>query len=79
MTLYPNPTTGMVYWRGVPEGEPVSVRAVDALGRLRFSLPSGESRGGADLSALPDGLHFVLLTGREGQVFGSKAVVLAKK
>ncbi|MEQ1746347.1 MAG: PKD domain-containing protein, partial [Saprospiraceae bacterium] len=32
VTLWPNPTTGMVQWSGVPEGEPVTVRVFDLLG-----------------------------------------------
>ncbi|MBK9336472.1 MAG: PKD domain-containing protein [Lewinellaceae bacterium] len=80
VTLYPNPTTGMVYWRGVPEGEPVTVRVFDALGRLRYNSPSfGGGGGEADLGALEDGLYFAVLSGRNGEVLVSKAVVLAKK
>jgi hypothetical protein len=74
--LWPNPTTGMVYWSGVPEGEPVTVRVVDALGRLRLERHTTEHQ--ADLSALEDGLYFTVLVGRDGQVWASKTVVLAK-
>ncbi len=84
VTLWPNPTTGMVFWSGVPEGEPVTVRVFDALGRLRYTSPSfgegwGEAGASVDLGHLADGLYFVTLLGRDGQVFGSKVVVLAKK
>jgi len=77
VVLWPNPTTGMVYWSGVLEGEPVSVRVVDALGRVR--LERDVSGNQVDMGVLGDGLYFVTLLDREGQVFGARAVVLAKK
>ncbi|MBK8965907.1 MAG: T9SS type A sorting domain-containing protein [Lewinellaceae bacterium] len=36
MTLWPNPTTGMIYWKGIPENQAVTVQVFDALGRLRL-------------------------------------------
>ncbi|MFN0175929.1 MAG: PKD domain-containing protein [Saprospiraceae bacterium] len=76
--LFPNPTTGIVQWSGLPEGESTTVRVHDAIGRLCFEQETTESR--ADLGGLPDGVYFVTLRlGGNGGLVAAKAVVLAKK
>jgi PKD repeat protein len=75
--LFPNPTTGLVQWSGLSEGESTTVRVTDALGRLCFERETTEGR--ADLGGLPDGVYFVTLRlGGNGGVVAAKVVVLAK-
>ena len=75
--LFPNPTTGLVQWSGLSEGESTTVRVTDALGRLCFEQETKESR--ADLGGLPDGVYFVTLRLRgNGGLVAAKVVVLTK-
>lgn len=77
MVLYPNPTSGLLQWGGLPEGEPINIRVHDALGRLCFERET--SGASADLGGLPEGVYFVTLMGENGRTVAAKAVVLAKK
>lgn len=74
--MYPNPTSGLVHWSGMPEGKSTTIRVHDALGRLCFERETSEAS--VDLSGLPDGVYFVALMGGEGGVVASKVVVLAR-
>jgi hypothetical protein len=75
--LFPNPTTGLVQWSGLSEGESTTVRVTDALGRLCFEQETTESR--ADLGGLPDGVYFVTLRLRgNGGLVAAKVVILVK-
>ncbi|MFN8303446.1 MAG: PKD domain-containing protein [Saprospiraceae bacterium] len=74
--LWPNPTTGELRWRGLPEGEGVTVRVFDALGRLAAERETPE--GFIRLDGLPAGLYQVLLTDERGKMLGGGAVVVAE-
>ena len=74
--LWPNPTTGELRWRGLPEGEAVTVRVFDALGRLAAERETPE--GFIRLDGLPAGLYQVLLTDGRGKMLGGGAVVVAE-
>ena len=76
MALYPNPTTGELRWRGLPEGEAVTVRVFDVLGRLAAEQETRE--GFIRLDGLPAGLYQTLLTDEHGKMLGGGAVVLEK-
>lgn len=65
-TVYPNPTTGLVYLSGVwPQGTQVQV--MDALGRLYAQVPVSLSQRTVDLSGLPAGPYQLLLTSTESR------------
>jgi len=54
VALYPNPTTGQVFWSGVGE-QVVVLRVFNALGQLQAEQTA--SGNNADLSRLPNGLY----------------------
>jgi hypothetical protein len=54
--FYPNPTTGVVQWSGLPESEQVAVRVFDALGRLCLQQTTSETS--IDANILPAGFYF---------------------
>ncbi len=76
VTLWPNPTTGIIYWSGVPENNPVTVRVFDALGRLRLEQQAVGNQ--VDLGALENGVYFVTLLGQDGRVGASKTIILSE-
>ncbi|MBV6438997.1 MAG: hypothetical protein EPGJADBJ_00627 [Saprospiraceae bacterium] len=73
--LYPNPTTGEVRWSGLPEGEVVTVRVYDALGRPALERRTSESW--IDAGELPEGAYFLTFMDEKGLVFVSKLLVLS--
>lgn len=77
VVMYPNPTTGILQWSNLPEGESTTVRVQDALGRVCVERETLEAI--IDLSGLPDGVYFVALIGKDGLCLTSKALILAKK
>ncbi|MDO8969783.1 MAG: T9SS type A sorting domain-containing protein [Saprospiraceae bacterium] len=74
--FYPNPTTGLLQWSGLPEGTVLGLR-VDALGRL--CLERENPTESVDISVLPDGLYHVTLLGANGRILTAKRLVLAKR
>ena len=77
VVLFPNPTSGQISWTGLPEGERVTIRIHDALGRLCFE--SAKSEHSVNLEMLQDGLYFLSLLKENGQCLITKPMILAKK
>ena len=75
--FYPNPTTGLLQWSGLPEGAVLGLRVHDALGRL--CLERENPTDSVDISVLPDGLYHVTLLGANGRILTAKRLVLAKR
>ncbi|MFN0175926.1 MAG: PKD domain-containing protein [Saprospiraceae bacterium] len=79
VVMYPNPTTGILQWSGLPpstRGESTNVKVHDALGRLCLVRETSEAN--VDLSGLPNGVYFVTLMGEKRGVVASKVVVLER-
>lgn len=66
ITVYPNPTQGLIHIKG---SETIQVTGVDMAGRLVLLIDrEGEIIEEADLSSLPSGIYFITLT----DVYGKK-------
>jgi hypothetical protein len=76
IVFYPNPSTGLLQWSGLPEGAVLGLRVHDALGRL--CLERENPTDSADISFLPDGLYQVTLLDKQGGVIAAGRVVLAR-
>ncbi len=64
VVLWPNPTTGVLYWRGLPEGERVTVEVYNSLGQLQLRQTTAQAL--VDLSGLSAGYYQIrLLTERQ--------------
>jgi len=77
IVFYPNPTSGLLQWSGLPEGAVLGLRVHDALGRL--CLERENPTDSVDISVLPDGLYHVTLLGANGRILTAKRLVLAKR
>ncbi len=75
--IFPNPSFGQISWMGIPQGESISVRVFDALGRLYLELVTTEN--GVDLQNLTEGFYYVALFKENGQCLTTKTVIFAKK
>ena len=75
--IFPNPSTGLFYWKGHSDQNPISVRVHDVLGKLIFEQDCTD--GFVDLNGHPDGLYFVSLFGTQAQVLGTQVVLIVKK
>lgn len=75
--IFPNPTTGILYWSEIADDTQTTVRIHNLLGKLISEKKS--AKGYTDLGELPNGLYFITLLGEKGQYLTTKAVILAKK
>ena len=75
--IFPNPSTGILYWTGIADDAQTTVRIHDLLGNL--IREQGDANGAVDLGGVPDGLYFVSLFRPDGQWVTTKAVMLTKK
>lgn len=75
--VWPNPTTGEIYWEGLPEGERANVRVYNMLGILQLS--GAQLEGNLDMSSLSDGVYWVQFLAPGGQIWGLKCVQLFKE
>ena len=74
--LYPNPTTGQVYWVGTGE-QSVQVRVFNALGQVIANLTS--TNGYASLDHLPQGLYHIQLLSFENNILATSKLQLVKR
>jgi len=75
LRVFPNPTTGLVYWSPIHEETRICVH--DLMGKI--ILEQEDKNSVVDLGKFPDGLYFVTLFGTDGHWLTTKAVMLAKK
>jgi hypothetical protein len=75
--VWPNPTTGAIYWTGLPEGEAVLVRLYNSLGMLM--LEEKTRAGRIDLGHLPESVYWLQLLSEQGQIVAHKGVFLTKQ
>ena len=75
ITLYPNPTTGLLQWTGT-EGQVVTFQVFDQLGVLVKEQKADNPQ--VDLSLLPNGLYFVRMTSSDGTLLVDQKVLLMK-
>jgi hypothetical protein len=76
VVLYPNPTTGQVYWKGT-SNQPVTVRVFNATGQLVMEVAN--SNGYANLERLPEGLYQVQLMLQDNTILATqKLQILAR-
>ena len=73
--IFPNPTTGLVYWSPIHEETRICV--YDLMGKI--ILEQEDKNSVVDLGKFPDGLYFITLFSPDGHRLTSKAVMLAKK
>jgi hypothetical protein len=73
--LFPNPSTGQVYWRGTG-GQTVRIRVYNAYGQQLADMYS--TSGFANLEHLPDGLHLVQLLSLDNHLLASRKLHLIK-
>jgi hypothetical protein len=76
ITLFPNPTTGIVSWEGTG-GEVVLLRVFNALGQLLTERIVEDSR--VDLSLLQDGLYYVqMISQRDNTLLTNQTLIITK-
>lgn len=75
--IFPNPTTGLLYWSGINENAQAKLRIHDLMGNL--ILEREGTNGVADLGKFQEGFYFVTVFGADGDWLVTKAVLLAKK
>lgn len=75
VVLFPNPSTGQVYWRGTGD-QPVRVRVFNAYGQQLADMFS--KTGFANLEHLPDGLHLVQLFSLDNHLLATRKLHLIK-
>jgi hypothetical protein len=73
--IFPNPTTGLVYWSPIHEETRICV--YDLMGKI--ILEQEDKNSVVDLGKFPDGLYFITLFSPDGHRLTSKAVMLTKK
>ena len=71
--VFPNPTTGHIYWTGL-EGQIVTARVFNMLGQQ--VAERSRTAGNFDLSALPAGIYQLFLSTPDNAVFTSKRIVI---
>jgi PKD domain len=71
LQFYPNPSTGVVHWKGA---DAARVKVYEALGNLALSVDAPGGR--ADLASLPKGMYFLQLFDAEGRLLGTGKVGL---
>jgi hypothetical protein len=69
LTVYPNPTSGLVYISGI-ELEAPEVQVFDLTGRILLF----ERETTLNLSGYPDGIYFLRITTNNGEIFTKKVV-----
>jgi len=74
ISIYPNPTTGMIYID--PVNRDVQVEVLDLMGRLVLQTDLSD-KGGVDLASLSDGTYYVRIKDEEA-VLSTKKVVLIR-
>lgn len=75
--LFPNPTQGQLYWRGLPVGTNVRIRMYDTLGQLRVDQQANDQH--LDLGSFTEGLYLVQLFSAENTLLVSQNVVVARR
>jgi len=75
--IFPNPTTGIIQWRGIADDTQTTVRIHNLLGKMISEKKSSD--GYTYLEEVPDGLYFITLFGEKGHFLTTKAVILTKK
>jgi hypothetical protein len=69
IVLYPNPTTGQVYWTGTDD-QPIRIRAFNALGQQLAEVVS--TTGYANLGHLQQGIYHVQLLSLDNAVLATR-------
>ena len=73
--LYPNPTTGIVYWTGF-QGQPVTVNIYNSLGQLQIAKSMNNSH--LDLNTLPQGMYHLQILSLANELLYNGKVFLTK-
>ncbi|MCB0527984.1 MAG: PKD domain-containing protein [Saprospiraceae bacterium] len=73
--IWPNPTTGMVYWSGAG-GQPVDVQVFNTMGQLVADIADAGTE--VDLGMLPQGLYFLRLFGKDRLPLAVKPLRIVK-
>jgi len=73
--LFPNPSTGQVYWRGTGD-QTVRIRVFNAYGQQLADLLS--TTGFANLEHLPEGLHMLQLSALDNHLLATRKLHLIK-
>lgn len=69
VSVWPNPTTGMLYVRASDESAGCSVTVVDALGKVLLSKETADAEVELDLTGLNSGIYFVkVVSGSESKI-----------
>ncbi|MEQ1746346.1 MAG: hypothetical protein ABMA02_13035 [Saprospiraceae bacterium] len=74
--LFPNPSTGQVYWRGTGD-QTVRVRVFSAVGQLLGEVIS--ATGFANLDKMPEGLHLIQLLSLDNNLLATRKIHLIKR
>ena len=75
--LFPNPTQGQLYWRGLPVGTNVRIRMYDTLGQLRIDQQTTDQH--LDLGSFAAGLYLVQLFSPDNTLLVTKNIVVARR
>lgn len=75
IVLYPNPTTGQVYWSGL-NNQAVVLRVFNVLGQLQSEQTVNDNQ--ADLGQLPEGLYALQLFAADNTLLASQKVQIVK-
>jgi hypothetical protein len=75
VTVYPNPTTGQLYWSGTGE-QSVTIRVFNSLGQLVAETTS--NTGYANLERLPDGLYQLQLSTPDNKVLATQKLQIIR-
>ncbi len=75
LTLYPNPTSGKIFWTGA-SGEHLTIQVFNSLGQLQLDKQTTSNY--LDLSPLPQGMYFLKIVSATQKVRFSGSVSLLK-
>ncbi|MBV6438996.1 MAG: hypothetical protein EPGJADBJ_00626 [Saprospiraceae bacterium] len=75
VVLYPNPTTGQLFWSGTGD-QPVAIRVFNGLGQLAAEMTS--ANGSADLEQLPEGLYTLQIFAPDNTVLATEKIQIVK-
>ena len=74
--VFPNPSTGYIYWTVLKEHPTVTVRVFNALGQLVVERETASNS--LDLSALSSGVYHLLFTTSDNALRLNKSIVIEK-